>query len=349
MSSAEGTPDRYSRQTRVPVVGRDGQERLAKATVVICGIGALGSVSANLLVRAGVGRVRLIDRDFVELHNLQRQVLFDEEDARQNLPKAIAAASKLSAVNSTVVVEPVVRDLDHRTIDSHCRGATVIVDGTDNFETRFLINDYSLARNIPWIYGGCIGTGGQAMSIVPGQTSCFRCLMDGPPPAGTTPTCETAGILGPVSSMVASFQAAEAMKVAMGQPERVHSGLWVFDAWDNRWRGLNLGRLREAACPVCREKRYDWLNGSRGSHTVRLCGRNAVQVLPEPGRPFEREQWHQRLADNPAAGDVETNAYLTRFRAEGFEVRVFGDGRAIIGGTDDVGVARAIYARHVSG
>src|SRR5436309_13400590 len=235
--------DRYSRQVRFHGMGEDGQRRLLQARVTLCGCGALGTVLANALVRAGVGHLRLIDRDFIETNNLQRQVLFDEHDVAANLPKAEAAARKLAAINSSVHVEPVVTDIDRTNIVELVKDADLILDGTDNFEIRYLINDAAVKLNKPWVYGGCLGSHGQTMTILPGQTPCLRCVFEAAPAPGEAGTCETAGVLGPVVNIIASVQAAEALKVLTGRLDRVSRELLYFDVWDNVQRRIKVAPL----------------------------------------------------------------------------------------------------------
>ena len=253
---------RYSRQVRYPPIGEEGQRRLAASRALVCGCGALGSVIANTLARAGVGKLRIVDRDFLELNNLQRQVLYDEADVAAALPKAVAAAEKLRQINSAVEIEPIVADVEAGNILSLCNGCDVILDGTDNFETRFLLNEAALKLKIPWIYGGCIGAEGQTLTILPGETPCFRCVMNEPPPPGTSPTCDTAGIVGPIVNVVASIQACEAIKILAGHREAVSRTLTVIDVWTNQIRQLGLSRLQTAGgCPTCRGEEFPWLVG----------------------------------------------------------------------------------------
>ena len=283
--------DRYVRQMRYPPFGEEGQENLATSRVLICGCGALGSVLADTLVRAGVGRVRIVDRDFLETSNLQRQVLFDEDDVARQLPKAVAAAEKLRRINSEVEIEPIVADVDHTNLAELADGADMIVDGTDNFQTRFLLNDYSVKHGVPWVYGGCLGAEGQTMTILPGETACLRCLMQDCPPPGTTPTCDTAGILAPIVSVIASIEAMEAIKILSGNRDATSRQLAVLDLWGNQLRHIDLATLREQVdCPTCDRGEFPWLDGKEGSHTAVLCGRNAVQLTHvgtsrQPQRP----------------------------------------------------------------
>jgi len=275
--------DRYARQMRYPPLGEAGQQRLAAARVLICGCGALGSAAADTLARAGVGRLRIVDRDFVDVTNLQRQVLFDEADAAEGLPKAIAAATKLNRINSAIEIEPIVADVTAGNILTLCDGVDLIVDGTDNFETRFLLNEAALQSKIPWIYGGAIGATGQTMTILPGQPPCLRCVIPEPPPAGSMPTCDTAGILASAIHVVAGIQTCEAIKILSGNRKAVNRGLIVIDLWENRFRHVGLSRLAEQGCATCRGGDFPWLAGQRGSQTAVLCGRNAVQLAASAG------------------------------------------------------------------
>ncbi len=336
---------RYARQMMFPPLGEEGQRRLMNSHALICGCGALGSVLANTLVRAGVGRVRIVDRDFLELNNLQRQVLYDESDVASGLPKAIAAQQRLQRINSQVQIEAIVADVDYRNIESLVKDVDVILDGTDNFEIRFLLNDASLHFGIPWVYGGCIAAEGQTMTILPGETPCLRCLMQDCPPPGTTPTCDTAGILGPIVQVIASYQANEALKILSGHREAINRELTVFDMWDNRMRQIHLDNLRsQRNCPACDRKEYEWLHGQRGSQTAVLCGRNAVQ-LHFPDQPaIPLDQLAERLR---AIGPVSANAYLVRLEVAGYRLTFFADGRAIISGTSDPAEARTVYAKYI--
>lgn len=312
---------------------------------MICGCGALGSLLANTLVRAGVGHVRIVDRDFIELNNLQRQFLFDEDDIAAGLPKAIAAANKLRRINSDVEVEPIVADVDFRNVETLCAGVDAIVDGADNFETRFLLNDAAVKLGIPWIYGGAIGAEGRMLAIVPGETPCLTCLMQDAPPPGSTPTCDTAGVLGPAIGVVASLEAAEAIKLLSGRREALNPHLVVLDLWQNQLRQIKVAGLREAGnCRTCVERDFVWLRGEQGSQPATLCGRNAVQVAPSVREAISLADLEQKLL---GVGTVFRNPFLLRLNVDGYQVTVFADGRAIIGGTSDIGVARGVYARYV--
>jgi molybdopterin-synthase adenylyltransferase len=337
--------ERYSRQIRFPQLGEAGQKALLNSRVTLCGCGALGTVLANHLARAGVGTIRIIDRDFIETHNLQRQILFDEDDVASNLPKAEAAARKIRAINSTITVEPVVTDLDHTNILDLVADADLILDGTDNFETRYLINDAAVKLDKPWIYGGVIGSEGQTMTIVPGKTPCLRCLIETAPPPGMTPTCETAGVLGPAVAVIASFEAIEAIKLLAGKYDALNTHLIMVDVWDWTFRQLKVaGLVGKVDCPCCVRKNFEWLEGAMGSHTTTLCGRNAVQVAVRRGEPLDFRELAGRLN---GISDVRHNAYMLRFATDGFEFTVFPDGRAIIKGTNDVTKARTLYAQYV--
>ena len=337
--------DRYVRQTRYPPLGEAGQQRLCRSRVLVCGCGALGSLAANLLVRAGVGTVRIVDRDFVEVTNLQRQSLFDEQDAASGIPKAVAAAEKLRRVNSQVCVEPVVAHVDRTNIESLCEGVDAIVDGTDNFETRFLVNDAAIKLGIPWVYGGCVGAGGQTMTILPGQTACLRCLMLDCPPPGSTPTCDTAGILGPIVGVIASIEVAEAIKILSGNREAISRRLTAIDLWDSSIHQIDVSTLRERVdCPTCKGGEFPWLYGQAGNRAAVLCGRNAVQLTPPERTAIALPDLAARLQ---GVGEVTHNPFLLRLKVEGYELTVFPDGRVIVGGTSDVAAAQTVYTKYV--
>ncbi len=336
--------DRYIRQIRYAPLGEEGQQRLCSSRAMVCGCGALGNMLATMLARAGVGSVRIVDRDFVETNNLQRQTLFDEEDVARGLPKAIAAAEKLRAANSQVEIEPVVADVDHTNVEALCDGVDVIVDGTDNFETRFLVNDAAVTHNIPWIYGGCLGAEGQTMTILPHETACLRCLMQECPPPGTTPTCDVAGILAPVVGVIASIEAIEAIKILSGHRESVSRNLTVVELWDNHIRQVDVSSLRDQVdCPACKRGEFPWLSGKEGSQTAVLCGRNAVQ-LTHTGVSVSLDDLARQLE---GVGRLTRNQFLLRLKVDQYELTVFPDGRAIISGTDDIAAAKTVYAKYV--
>ena len=337
--------ERYSRQIRFPGMREDGQRRLLQSRVTLCGCGALGTVLANSLVRGGVGHLRLIDRDFIETSNLQRQVLFDEQDVAENLPKAEAAARKLEAINSSVHIEPVVTDIDRTNILELVEDADLILDGTDNFEIRYLINDAAVKLGKPWVYGGCIGSHGQTMTILPGETPCLRCVFEAAPAPGEAGTCETAGVLGPIVNIIASYQATEAFKILAGRLDKVNRDLLYFDVWDNVQKRIRIAPLLgKVDCPCCQRKIFEWLDGDMGSHTTSLCGRNAVQVAHRMASRLTLDDLARHLE---SLGTVSYNRFLLKFQVESYDFTVFPDGRAIIKGTDDVDKARTLYAKYI--
>ncbi|MFV0446004.1 MAG: ThiF family adenylyltransferase [Planctomycetaceae bacterium] len=339
---------RYRKQTLFAGIGDVGQQRLLQSKVLVVGCGALGSVIAESLVRSGVGLVRIVDRDFVELSNLQRQVLYDEQDVAEQLPKAVAAARKLRRINSDVVVDPHVADLSAENVLALCNDIDLIVDGTDNFEVRFLINDAALELHRPWINGGVIGSHGQVMRIVPGRTPCLRCLMPDVPEPGTLETCDTAGVIGPAVNVVASLQVVEAFQQLIAPEAEIESVLTVVDVWEGSLRRLKLGRdlSDKVHCPACRQGKRDWLRGEQGARSTILCGRNAVQVSPPQPGQLDLEQLERKLA---RSGAVRRNPFLLRLvpTATDYEITLFPDGRAIIRGTEEIAVARTLYARYI--
>ncbi len=343
--TADSALERYSRQMRFYGIGEAGQRRLLESRVTLCGCGALGTVLANVLVRAGVGHLRLIDRDFIETSNLQRQVLFDERDVADNLPKAEAASRKLAAINSSVHIEPVVTDIDRTNIMELVGDADLILDGTDNFEIRYLINDAAVKLSKPWVYGGCIGSHGQTMTILPGETPCLRCVFEAAPAPGEAGTCETAGVLGPIVNIVASYQATEALKILTGKRETVNRELIYIDVWENIQKRIKIAPLLgKVDCPCCQHRRFEWLEGEHGAHTTSLCGRNAVQVAQRSATRLNFEEMARHLQ---SLGAVSFNRFMLKFEANGHEFTVFPDGRAIIKGTSDVEKARTLYAKYV--
>ena len=330
--------ERFSRQIRYAPFGPEGQDRLAAATAVIVGCGALGTVQASLLARAGVGSLRLIDRDFVEESNLQRQLLYTEEDARNRMPKAEAARRHLLAANSGVKIEAGIADLNLENIADLLQ-ADVILDATDNFETRYLINDYSVRENIPWIYGAAVGAYGIAMPLMVNDGPCFRCIYPDPP-AGAQPTCETAGVLGPITSLIASVQAMEAIKNLAGNSSAVRRKIFTADLWTGPIREISQPE-RDADCPACARRVFTWLNGRRAP--VSLCGRNAVQIH-DRHRPLDLAALAKTLE---GLGEVRANEFALRFTDGTHEITAFPDGRAIIKGTTDTGLARSLYSRFI--
>src|SRR3954467_11623419 len=336
---------RYDRQARFAPLGEAGQQRLLNSRALVCGCGALGSVIAEPLGGAGVGFVRIVDRDFVELNNLQRQVLYDEQDVADGLPKAIAASNKLRRINSEVQVEPVVTDVTHHNISELAADVDAIVDGTDNFATRFLLNDFAVKNGKPWVYGGCIGAEGQTMTILPGETACLACLMSDVPPLGTMPTCDTAGIIGPIVNVIASIESAEALKILSGHRDAISRRLTIIDLWDNQLRSVDVARLRDSGdCRVCKHNEFAWLEGERGDTSAVLCGRNAVQLSAAKGATASLDEIAARLA---GIGNVQRNSFLLRLTMADYVLTVFPDGRTIVAGTNDVAMARSLHARYV--
>jgi molybdopterin/thiamine biosynthesis adenylyltransferase len=338
----EAFDERYSRQIRFCGIGADGQRRLAEGKVAIVGCGATGSALALLLARAGVGNLRIIDRDYVEPSNLQRQSLFDEQDASEALPKAIAAARKIAAFNSEIVVEARVEDVVPRNIESLLEGVDVILDGTDNFETRYLLNDYAVKASRPWVYAAAVGSYGVTLNVVPEKTACLACIFPDTP-RGMVETCETSGILNTAVNVVASVAATEALKLLLGGAalERLRQTLWSFDVWKNEQVEIAAGKPR-AGCRACGEKTLVHLAGEGRPH-VTMCGRNSVQIH-ERARPIDFAEMRQRLE---TLGIVRHNEFVLKFWREPYEMTLFPDGRAIIKGTTDTGVARSLYARYV--
>jgi adenylyltransferase/sulfurtransferase len=332
--------DRYSRQTILPGVGTEGQRKLANSDVLLLGCGALGTVISCALVRAGIGRFRIIDRDFVETHNLQRQVLFNEEDIKKQLPKAIAAERHLRKVNSSIQIEGIVADINYTNIEQFVDGADLILDGLDNFETRGLLNDVSLKHNIPWIYGGVIATSGMTVNIIPGKTPCLRCLRLDSSDEAQALTCETAGVLGAAPFIIGSLQSAEAIKILVGS-NSVSRELVSIDVWEGKFSRLKIGT--RADCPACRG-RYEYLDARFGMKTTLLCGQQSVQVIS----PNISEISFDKLArDLSAVGAVSYNKFMLRFAVDAHEMVVFPDGRAIVKNTNDESVARGLYSRYI--
>jgi molybdopterin-synthase adenylyltransferase len=332
--------DRYSRQVIFTPIGAAGQERLAASRVAIVGCGATGSAVAGLLARAGVGTIRIIDRDYVEPSNLQRQSLFDEADAAESLPKAIAAAKKITQFNSEITVEPLVADLTPANIDEHLLGADLILDATDNFETRYLINDYAVKHRRPWIYAAAVGAYGLTMNVVPGETACLNCIFP-EPPQGMVQTCDTAGILNTAVNLVASIEATEALKFLVGDTKALRRTMISFDLWTNERAEISASKPRKD-CETCQGREFPHLAGE-GRPQITLCGRNSVQIH-ERRRPISFPELTRRLKPH---GAVKHNDFVLKFWPGEYEMTLFPDGRAIIKGTTDTAIARSIYARFI--
>ncbi len=331
---------RYSRQVLFLGIGQEGQDRLASARVALVGCGATGSALASLLTRAGVGNLRIIDRDYVEPSNLQRQFLFDEADAAEAMPKAIAAARRIAAFNSQIAIEPMVKDLVPANIQALLEGIDLVLDGTDNFETRYLINDFAVKASLPWIYTAAVGSYGITMNVLPGKTACLACLFPDQPRAASE-TCETAGVLNSAVNLAASIAATEAIKLLVRANQQVRRTLLSFDVWRNQRAEVNAGRPRPG-CRTCGERDFVHLAGEGRPH-ITLCGRNSVQIH-ESHRPLDFVEVSARLQPH---GPVRHNDFVLKFWLRPYEMTLFPDGRAIIKGTTDTAVARSLYARYV--
>jgi molybdopterin/thiamine biosynthesis adenylyltransferase len=339
LETAMDTSDRYSRQVLFKEIGAEGQKKLAESRIVIVGCGATGSALASLLARSGIGTLRILDRDYVEASNLQRQALFDENDARESVPKAIAAARQIARFNSQAVVEPHVADLTPANVDPLLGGCDLILDGTDNFETRYLINDYALKTSVAWIYSAAVASYAVTMNILPGETACLACIFPGSP-RGTVETCETAGILNSAVNLVASLAATEALKFLVGARSKMRRTLLSWDVWSNERAEISAGK-RRAGCQAC-SGNFVHLAGEGRPH-ITLCGRNSVQIH-ERERPVDFAELSTRLQPH---GNVRHNEFVLKFWREPYEITLFPDGRAIIKGTIDTAVARSLYARFV--
>ena len=335
--------DRYSRQILFERIGEEGQRKLLAAQVLIVGCGALGTAHAEALCRAGVGRLRIVDRDFVEPSNLQRQTMFTESDAEKRLPKAIAAANHLRQINSDIEIEPHVADVNYSNVEQLIDGCDLVLDGTDNFATRYLINDACVKHEMNWIYGAAVGSYGVTMTIRPHQTACLRCVFEEAPPAASAPTCDTAGVIMPIISVVASVQVAEALKLLTGEAKSLHNSLMQFDVWRNEWRKISLGKPL-TDCPTCALGLFETLNADARDSAAVMCGRQAVQISPSEPVHIDLAALRQKLEP---AGEVKANDYLLRFRTGEYELTVFQDARSIIRGTDDIATARSLYSKYI--
>jgi molybdopterin-synthase adenylyltransferase len=335
--------ERYSRQILFDGINEAGQRRLLAARALIIGCGALGTAQSEALARAGLGRLRIVDRDFVEASNLQRQTMFTESDARERLPKAIACVNHLALINSEVEAEAIVADVNHSNIERIIKDCDVVLDGTDNFSTRYLINDACVKHQINWIYGAAVGSYGVTMTVRPHATPCLRCIFEETPPAASAPTCDTAGVIMPIISVVAAVQVAEALKLLTVQIEKLHGSLMQFDVWNNEWRRIKLDKPAPE-CKTCGLMIFETLEAEAVDFATALCGRDAVQVSPSRAARVDLKLLAERLR---AVGEVQLNPYLVRLRAGPYELTVFEDARAIIRGTDDVPTARSLYAKYV--
>ena len=342
--------DRYRRQKAFVEIGESGQRKLRESRVVICGMGALGSMIAERLCRMGVGYLRLIDRDWVELDNLPRQALYTTQDATDVTPKAIAARERLLAINPECEVDAIVEDITHENALQRLGSVECIMDGTDNFETRYLINDVAWKLNIPWVHAGIVGASGQAMAFQPGKTSCFRCLLPEPPPIEQMQTCDSAGVVGAAVGIIASWQAMEATKILVQSALASDGCLRVFELWEGTVRKIrvpqNVGRESNSGCKTCVQNQFEFLSGVIGSHARILCGRGAVQIQSTGREPIDIQALAKRLR---GLGEVFETPFLLRFNLPPFQLSVFRDGRAIIHGTENPEEARKIYARWIGG
>ena len=335
--------ERYSRQILFPEIGKSGQVKLLSSRVLIVGCGALGCSHAETLTRAGVGFLRIVDRDFVEFSNLQRQTLFSETDAAEKLPKAIAAKNRLAKINSQIEIEARVADVNYSNVEDLIKDCDLILDGTDNFQTRYLINDACIKLNKTWIYGAAVSSYGTTMTIIPNETTCLRCIFEEMPGAGSSPTCDTTGVIQPIISTISAVQTTEALKFLTGNVAKLHRSLMQFDVWQNDWRKIKLGKPN-ADCKTCGQRNFEFLEAETQEFSAVLCGRNAVQIAPPKQTQIDLENLAERLKN---LGELKQNEYLVRFISGEFELTVFRDARAIIRGTDDVSTARSLYAKFV--
>ncbi len=335
--------ERYSRQILFREIGREGQEKLLTSRVLLVGCGALGASHAEMLARAGVGHLRIVDRDFVEFTNLQRQTLFKESDAAERLPKAIAAKTRIAEINSEIDVKALIADVNRSNVESLIDGCDLVLDGTDNFQVRYLLNDACVKHGKTWIYGAAVSSYGTTMTIIPGETPCLRCIFDEMPDAGSSPTCDTAGVIMPIIATVAAAQVAEALKILVGETDSLHRSLLQFDVWANDRQRIKLGEPNPD-CKTCGQRIFEFLDAEAQEFSAVLCGRNAVQIAPPKPTSINLQQLAEKIRN---ITELKQNKYLVRFTSGGTEVTVFGDGRAIISGTDDISTARSLYARFI--
>ncbi len=324
-------------------IGRQGQEKLGASRVLLVGCGALGAAHAEMLARAGVGKLRIVDRDFVEFTNLQRQTLFKESDAAERLPKAVAAKHRLSEINSEISVEAVIADINNSNIESFIDDVDLVLDGTDNFQVRYLLNDACVKLGRNWIYGAAVSSYGTSMTVIPGKTPCLRCIFEDMPDAGSSPTCDTAGVIMPIILSISSIQAAEAIKILVGRIDLLHGSLLQIDIWQNDWRKIKLGGP-DPDCPACGKHEFEFLDADAHEFAAVLCGRDAVQIAPPKPVKLDLAAFASGLG---GVEGIKQNEYLVRFIVGTNEVTVFSDGRAIFKGVEDVSAARSLYSRFV--
>lgn len=335
--------ERYSRQILFREIGSAGQEKLLRSRVLLVGCGALGASHAEMLARAGIGKLRIVDRDFVEFTNLQRQTLFNESDAAERLPKAIAAKARIAEINSEIEVEAMIADVNNSNIESLIDGCDLALDGTDNFQVRYLLNDACVKHKTTWIYGAAVSSYGTTMTIIPGETPCLRCIFDEMPDAGSAPTCDTAGVIMPIIGTVSATQVSEALKILVGDMDSLHRSLMQFDVWANDRQRIKLGEPNPD-CQCCGKKIFEFLDAESQEFTAVLCGRNAVQIAPPAQTNIDLASLAERIN---SLTEVKHNEYLVRFMSGENEITVFSDGRAIVKGTDDISAARSLYAKYV--
>ena len=335
--------ERYSRQILCREIGKNGQTKLLNSRVLLVGCGALGAAHAEMLARAGIGKLRIVDRDFVEFTNLQRQILFKESDAAERLPKAIAAKARIAEINSEIDVEAIIADVNHSNVESLIDDCDLILDGTDNFQVRYLLNDACVMHGKTWIYGAAVSSYGTTMTIIPGETPCLRCIFDEMPDAGSAPTCDTAGVIMPIIATVSAAQVAEALKILVGDNDSLHRSLMQFDVWANDRQRIKLGEPNPD-CKCCGQKIFEFLDAEAQEFAAVLCGRNAVQIAPPAQTKIDLVSLAKRIN---FVTDVKQNEYLLRFMSGENEITVFRDGRAIVKGTDDISAARSLYAKYV--
>ena len=335
--------ERYSRQILFREIGPAGQERLSNSRVLLVGCGALGASHAEMLARAGVGKLRIVDRDFVDYSNLQRQTLYKESDVAERLPKSVAANNRIAEINSEIEVEAIVADVNHSNIESLIEGCDLVLDGSDNFQVRYLLNDACVKHNVTWIYGAAVSSYGTTMTIIPGKTPCLRCIFDEMPEIGSSPTCDTAGVIMPIIATVSATQVAEALKILVGDLDALHGSLMQFDIWANDRQRIELGEPNPD-CKACSQRNFEFLNTDTPEFSAVLCGRNAVQIAPPTTIILDLESLAKRLQFSV---EVTINEYLLRFTTGDNEITVFRDGRAIVKGTDDISAARTLYAKYI--
>jgi molybdopterin-synthase adenylyltransferase len=335
--------ERYSRQVLFSPIGKAGQKKLQNARILIVGCGALGASHAEMLSRAGVGYLKIVDRDFVEFTNLQRQTLFKESDAADRLPKAIAARNRIAELNSEIEVEAIVADVNRSNVEQLIIDVDLVIDGTDNFQIRYLLNDSCIKHNRTWIYGAAVSSYGTTMTITPGETPCLRCVFEDIPDAGSSPTCDTAGVIMPIIASISAVQMSEAIKLLVGDRGALHGSLVQIDVWQNDWRKIKLG-APNPDCPTCGKHEFEFLDAESSEFAAVLCGRDAIQIAPPNGGSFDLASFSSKVEHLQG---VKQNEYLVRFTVDEKEVTVFRDGRAIVKGTDDLSVARSLYARYV--